>query len=318
MSKAIEQLASGLTVGYAGLGLHADQTGTVRQMVHDGDTVIVRALGNLSVRFLGVDAPEISFTLPGERVFRSLGSPLWEQYLHNPFATSWETPLEPGLRAHLEARLGPGAALNHHRHAQAAEDELERAIERDISTLGQTRESFRFFLAFAHEVMDRYGRLLCYLNRDQPAAKDPEPRPRPYNERLLEAGRVGPYFIWPNVDPFRRQPSLEQAVIPPFQVRCFATGNNRLALARQWVAAARQQGLGIFQGADPLRLEPFEVRFLARRRPPDRWVIDLSRDDDVLIRPQAYFQIRNPEDRLYLPAEYLPLFVERGWRRQPS
>jgi hypothetical protein len=40
----------------------------VRQQTHDGDTAIVDPRGNLSVRFLGVDAPEISFTLPDAAV----------------------------------------------------------------------------------------------------------------------------------------------------------------------------------------------------------------------------------------------------------
>ena len=31
--------------------------------------------------------------------------------------------------------------------------------------------------------------------------------------------------------------------------------------------------------------------------------------------PQAYATIANPEDRLYVPSEYVPLFVEAGWRR---
>jgi hypothetical protein len=60
---------------------------------------------------------------------------------------------------------------------------------------------------------------------------------------------------------------------------------------------------------------PFELRFLARRSPPDRWVIDLSADDDRLHPPQSYIAIPNAEDRLFLPAEYVPLFVENGWRR---
>jgi hypothetical protein len=33
--------------------------------------------------------------------------------------------------------------------------------------LGKTKKDFRFFLAFAGKVMDRYGRLLAYLHPDQ-------------------------------------------------------------------------------------------------------------------------------------------------------
>jgi hypothetical protein len=41
----------GFTVGHAGLGQHGTRRGTVKQQVHDGDTVIVDPAGNLSVRF---------------------------------------------------------------------------------------------------------------------------------------------------------------------------------------------------------------------------------------------------------------------------
>jgi hypothetical protein len=60
---------------------------------------------------------------------------------------------------------------------------------------------------------------------------------------------------------------------------------------------------------------PFELRYLARRTAPERWVIDLGGNDDTLIPPQGYFQVANPEDRLFVPAEYVPLFVEAGWQR---
>jgi hypothetical protein len=45
-------------------------------------------------------------------------------------------------------------------------------------------------------------------------------------------------------------------------------------------------------------------------------VIDLSKNDDVLIKPQEYYTIPNVEDRLFIPEEYVPLFVEAGWKKQ--
>ena len=75
MAKAIFTLKSGLKVGRVALGAHGDVPGSVRQQTHDGDTVIVDPDGNLGVRFLGVDAPEVSFTLPGStRPARRLSS----------------------------------------------------------------------------------------------------------------------------------------------------------------------------------------------------------------------------------------------------
>lgn len=91
----------------------------------------------------------------------------------------------------------------------------------------------------------------------------------------------------------------------------------RVAVPRR--GAARPIGYlttsrGLFAAADPLRLLPFELRFLARRQPRDRWVIDLGGDSDRLIAPQRYLTITNPEDPLFIPAEYVPLFADRGWR----
>ncbi|WP_067844512.1 hypothetical protein [Nocardia lijiangensis] len=34
----------------------------------------------------------------------------------------------------------------------------------------------------------------------------------------------------------------------------------------------------------------------------------------VLRAAQRYFEILNPEDRLYIPQHFVPIFVSRGWR----
>lgn len=307
MSKAIEQLKS-LTVGHVSLGLHGGSVGTVKQQVHDGDTINVKAIGNFGVRFLGVDAPEISFTLPGDNGFTGLNNPKWEEFLSNPLAG---LDLGAGLSSFLQSRVGPGAATNHHRHAAAAQAALEKEIMKDMMELNKSKEDFEFFMAFAIEIMDRYGRLLGFINRDQPQGE----RPLDYNGRLLKEGVVSPYFIWPNVNPFRRAESIKKAVIPPGKAKNSADGDNTLRQARGGVRSAREKGLGIFDPQDPLRLEPFEVRFLAGRRPPNRWVIDLSKNDDELIPPQKYFTVANSEDRLFIPEEYIPLFLEAGWSK---
>jgi hypothetical protein len=183
-----------------------------------------------------------------------------------------------------------------------------------MQELGQDRETFQFFLAFASEIMDGYGRLLGYLNRSQLEGL----RPRSYNERLLLQGQVTPYFIWPNLDPYRKQRALRDAVPEPGGVTpegAPSEAKKPLDDAREWVREAREQGLGLWGGDEPLRLLPSELRFLARRTPPDRWLIDLSAGDDQLLEPQAYFTVENAEDRLYVPDHFLPLFEARGWRR---
>jgi endonuclease YncB( thermonuclease family) len=326
MAKAVFKTRSGLTVGLAQLGMHGDGRGTVPLQMHDGDTAIVDPAGNLSVRFLGVDAPEVSFTLPeqavqaddnraGEAMFVRIEDPRWEEFLTDPFASTFPPiALDKELRDHLEPKVGAGAAANHAKLAEKATDALRAEVEKDMEALGQDKESFGFFLAFASEVMDGYGRFLCYLNCDK---KDP-PRPDPYNERLLQQGWVTPYFIWPNLDPYRKQTSLVDAVPQPQSVLpegAEATAKQPLDDAREAVRKARKDGLGVWNQDESLHLFPFELRFLARRTPPDRWVIDLSAEDDKLLAPQLYPRIENPEDRLFVPEQYVPLFVEKGWKK---
>jgi len=321
VGKAIFQTNGGLKVGRAALGTHGSLRGTVSQETHDGDTVAVDADGDLGVRFLGVDAPEVSLPLPGGPRFVPITDARWAELLDHPFARTvpkFDPPLSAGLRAHLAARCTPDEAGTHARLAALAERALEREIGDDIERLGQDTASFRFFFAFAHEVMDGSGRLLAYVNRDQPLATDPEPRPKSYNERLLASGAVTPYFIWPNVDPYRRQSSLVDAVPAPGGVTPHGQPERAarsLEEARRVVKEAREGGLGVYEPAAPLGLYPFELRFISRRRPPDRFVIDLSAGDDRLMSPDHYYRIPHPEDRLFVPAEYVPLFEARGWRR---
>ena len=53
MADTILTLDSGLRVGYVGLGYRGDVAGSIRQEVHDGDTIKAKPIGNLSIRFLG-------------------------------------------------------------------------------------------------------------------------------------------------------------------------------------------------------------------------------------------------------------------------
>jgi endonuclease YncB( thermonuclease family) len=316
MAMAIDQTADGLTYGLFGLGIHGSGPGSVPQQVHDGDTVNVRAIGNLSIRFLGIDTPEVSFMLPepGHPPFRSIRDPAWEVFLTDPFAAGLPPlALDGALSANLRARLGPGAATNHAVHAEAAHRALEQEIQNDMNVRGLMKEDFQFFAAFTREIADRYGRLLAFLNvNDQSAA-----RPLDYNTRMLQLGLATPYLIWPNVDPWRSQGSLIDAALPPVQFRQQANGSGRLRDARNAVAQARANGVGIFGAAAPLRIHAFELRFLAQRRAPDRWVIDLGSNAPTLLQPQNYHTIVKVEDRLFVPGDYVPLFERAGWQRQP-
>lgn len=321
MAKTIEQLRSGLTIARLGLGMRGSAVGSVAQAVHDGDTIDVRAPEDFGIRLLGVDAPEVSAQLPDSNPddYPSLSSPRWEAFLSgDPLR---DARISRGLRRHLEALLGPGVAANHHFHAQEARKGLVQMVEADRVALGQSKEEFRFFLAFAYEVMDGYGRFLAFIHPNDPARKLPEARRGSYNDRMLEAGLVLPYFIWPNIDPFLKArlatSSLQGAVLSPHQLYDEANDPaTKLGHARAAVKRARAQHLGLFAGANPLRLPPSELRLLvnlARGRSPNRWVIDLSDPKARLIHPEDYPSIPLPEDRLFVAEEFVPLFRQRGW-----
>ena len=63
-----------LKTGHFKLGMRGGQRGSPAQEVHDGDTVGLNTPLNFSSRFLGVDAPEISFTIRTERTFEGVGN----------------------------------------------------------------------------------------------------------------------------------------------------------------------------------------------------------------------------------------------------
>lgn len=335
----IRVLESGQKIGEVGIGLDRQkEVFGPDDVVTDGDTVPSRVPTNLGVRFLGVDAPETQFevTVDDRKRRLPLNDPAWETFLKTALDRQFTPAMTASLKLYLTGRLSrsPKPAENHHEHGMAAKTALRTEVEKDIKELETPREKFRFHLAFApHEAFDKYGRLLCYINRKQAKRDEPTPRPDHYQERLLEAGLVMPFFIWPNVDPFiklERKGSLADAVILP-NGHTLGAHDRRLTVAdlsnakkapaftkaRTDCARARQKGDGIFSKNNELAMEPNEIRFLSSGKLPRRWVIDLSNDHPgVLIPPQYYFTVRAPEDRLYIPEEYVPLFLDAQWKKQ--
>jgi endonuclease YncB( thermonuclease family) len=311
------------TIGRAGLGLRGQTVMSPAFAVHDGDTIFARALANISLRFLGVDTPEVAFTLPEEFTPPDqeprptlIKDEQWETFLSGPFA-NWPDAKEvlgADLHAYLVDHTGPGTAANHAKLAEIAEDTLEGFVKADVTKFANGSNSeFVFFLRYAKDVIDRYGRLLAYLTVNVDKNNLAAAPKLSCNERMLEEGTAAPYFIWPNLDPFKQQPTLLDAVPAPDEMTAVAN-SGRLKKARQLVAAARDNDKGIF-GQEPLRLQPFELRYLAGKRGPDRPVIDMASNDGVILDATDYPTIEKIEDRLYIPAEYVPLFENHGWQR---
>jgi hypothetical protein len=323
-----------ITFGFAGLAARArnGQPGTASpaQAASDGDTVSVRALANIGTRFLGVDAPETKTPVPdadGPRdlPFLAVDHPEVAAFLDNPFdAARYGAFPEPANEAeeafldHLRGRVGQGGgaalAANHRQHAKAAEAALEAMLEEDCRDFfGGDEAAMVFHLAYGSEVLDRYGRLLAFLNA---RVEDADRRKPEYNERLAMAGFTQPYFIWPNIQPFLGLDLLDAVPSPAELPQWIAAPQGRkLREARQAVAAARAAGDGIFDPADGLRLAASELRLLTGRRLPDRYVIDLSRPGtDQLMHPCRYHEIPHEEDRLFIPRGFASLFAARGWK----
>lgn len=305
------------TTGFALPGLFSGKPGTVAQQVHDGDTIHVTPDGNIGVRLLGIDTPEISFAFPGPKLnFVGLEDARWNDFLKSPFDSQWgefQAPLTDEMKSFLLPKLSGEAGAEHYRHAQAATAQFRELVTKDMHIMGQDLSSFGYYLRFGFEVMDRYGRFLCTINRNQPQRTVPTPRPPSYNLRLLERGMAFAYFIWPNVNPWDRADSVADAVIPPGEAKKLAETDSSLVRARASVQRARAQHLGVFDMSQPLLLEPFELRFLSRRQLPSRYLIDLTSESNRLIHPHRYYTVPHSEDRLWIPPEYVPLFEKAGW-----
>jgi len=291
------------------------QPQTLDASIPDGDATGIHIAGSGSVRFLGVDTPEKNFQLAGASSQRRLDSAEWEAYLTDPFLPQFGPfELDEDLVSHLRTRIGAGAGMNHRVHGDNAERTLSGLVQSDMDALGQNPNTFGYYLSFSFEVFDSFGRFLAFINRNQPHENIPGLRPLSYKERMLASGTALPFFVWPNIDPFRQSPSILEAVVPPGTANQVAESTPALRRARDLVRQARAKGKGVFDPTDPLRFEAFEVRYLGRREAPNRAVIDLSRNDDVILQPQHYFRIPNSEDRLFIPQAFVPLFVSRGWR----
>ena len=82
--------------------------------------------------------------------------------------------------------------------------------------------------------------------------------------------QVGPYFIWPNLDPFKKQPTL--LCRPSSRGHRSDCGLGPAEKACDLVAAARDDGNGrsIF-GSDPLRLQPLSCDSSRASGHPTAW-----------------------------------------------
>lgn len=317
--KSLWVKSPGYKFGESGFGFHGSKIGSVKQIVHDGDTVNTRFIRNVGLRFLGVDTPEISFQLPGSDVFTKLSDKKWDEFFRSG---RWKENLAVGqdLYHYFSNKIGNGknVAQNHMLFAAEAEKSLAKIISSDLKKSKKSTKSFTFFMAFGYDFLDTYGRLLCYLNSSVDNFKNQkdqeEVKRYSYNERQLAAGLAVPYFIWPNIQPFLTLKAFSKENILPNNFWILIKKASKLHQARRFFANARTENKGIFDGSNPLKLMPFELRIISRKKSPERYVIDLRDDgENYLLKPDEYIKIPHQEDRLFIPAEYVPIFQMYGW-----
>ena len=297
-------------------GIADDIHGTTEKIVHDGDTVSLNTNLNFSTRFLGIDTPEVSLAIRKDGGGPKLDKPAWTNF----FASGeWKNnfPISPALLNHLVMRFGDGTkvALNHNKHATNATNALRALINADMALAGKNKDTFKFFVIFGYEALDVYARFLCYLSADENNFTPPQ-RPLTYNEQQLANGMAAPFFIYPNIQPFLNIDPFDKAITKPIGFWTQINKAKRLQDARKFVSDARTAKIGIFDAAAPLILLPYELRYIARKngKGPDRFVIDLGQSgSNVILKPEKYFKIKNYEDRLFIPKEFVPLFTTSGW-----
>ncbi|HRH45239.1 MAG TPA: hypothetical protein PKY82_26610 [Pyrinomonadaceae bacterium] len=318
MPNALED-NNNLKMGHFRFGFHGGQAGSVKQIVHDGDTISLSTPLNFSSRFLGIDTPEVSFNIRNDS-FIALSNQKWTDFFTSG---DWKQnfPVPPALLNHLIMRIGDGTkvAPNHDKLAKDAAKALEALIQADLDSAtaqtGRTKDNFEFFLAFGYEFLDRYGRLLCYLSADEKNF-NPTQRKSSYNEQQLENGMAVPYFIYPNIQPFLSIDPFDKNISTPNGFWQKINGAAKLQAARKAVSDARTANKGVFDLIDPLILLPYELRFIARKDTtgPDRFVIDLSNvGGNKIFKPEDYYKIPNYEDRLFVGKEFVPLLTTNGW-----
>jgi hypothetical protein len=216
--------------------------------------------------------------------------------------------LSSGLRDHLLAQFKTSDLAAWRRQLGLFASHLQDELEFDRQAL--RTDALEVFITPADDAEH-----LAFVNRFQPDALEPALRPASYNQRLLRAGAILPYFVWPHLEPFwskARSEGLAAAVIHPGRARLMADRSRTLRTVLADVHAARLEARGVH--AQPLGLVPFEVQFLLEGRVPNAAVIDLDGSQTTMFEPQAYWRIAQPENRLFIPARHRHLFVAAGWQ----
>jgi endonuclease YncB( thermonuclease family) len=234
----------------------------------DGDTPTIQ----LTIRLLGIDAPEIHY--PGRQ--KPSAS---DNKLENLLKTHHRAFKTKEFREYLAVKLldRPGTRqLQWGERARRAFEEL--ALQRLRRRAGGQTRYRNLYLTVGEQSFDQYRRLLAYV---APEEKNPQKR-RTFNLLLMQEGWAVNYFIYPNLPKPDDWVKVQQAV-------------------RQ----ARREKKGFWE--DETLLLGYEYRFcvdtlLGKRTGPDKYCVDVT--TGILYKPYEYYLIE-PENRLFVIKEHL-------------
>ena len=278
--------------------------------IHDGDTLKLTASGDFPIRLLAIDTPEVSFQL--NKKFVPLTDKSWEKYLKNVLSDWKDAKKKLGeeLFSDLKKRLAQkNVAANHELHAHNARKFIQALAKAEEAERISKSKKYSLFIALCNDVIDTYGRMLGYAFT---ALEKGEPHRRSYNLQMLEAGLALPYFIWPNIDPFRKVKPFDAAYSPE-KLYALMEKSKLMKELRSAVTKIRKAKKGIYNPKTGLILQAFELRSLARKSAPQRPFIDLKKHDEKIHSSTSYLKTA-PEDRLFIPEEFVPLFKQNGWK----
>lgn len=250
-------------------GSHREQAGQAHWVANtDGDTPTIQ----LTIRLLGIDAPEIHY--PGTQKPSAFDS-----QLENLLQTHRRAFKTRELRDFLVPRLQnlPGTRqLQWGERARGAFEQL--ALQKLRRRAGGQIRYKNLYLTMGEQMFDQYRRLLAYV---APEEKNPDKR-LTFNLLLMQEGWAVNYVIYPNL------PKLEDWL-----------------RVQQAVRQARREKRGFWK--DETLLLGYEYRFcvdtlLGKRTGPDKYCVDVT--SGKLHPPHEYYQVE-PENRLFIIKDQL-------------
>lgn len=255
----------------------------------DGDTPTIQ----MPIRMLGMDAPEFHYEGATEKNPGKFDDAI------KSFLSKEGKSLFPGLKEYLKVRLTENPCTRQITAGRKAFDHFEEIakerLDRGVGKNGKPVAQRKLFIMVSHDVFDKYGRLLAYVNAAYekseletiPLAKRPT-----FNLQMIQDGYAVSLLIYPNIP----KPA-------------------DLKLVQTAVKNCRTKKDGLWSDEERTLL-PYEFRWIVdtiqgKREGPDRFCADIS--TNKLYMPQHYFEVL-PENRLFFYEEDVCEAIKMGFK----